>query len=97
LDSYKIILYTSLVESQLHIFFKMIKSITEKNPLIEIDLTGADGNAFALLAHAKRIGYLMGLSEEEVEAVLKEMRSGDYENLIKVFEENFGDFVVLYR
>lgn len=75
----------------------MIKSIAEKNHIIEIDLTGADGNAFALLAYAKRIGYLIGLSEQEVEDILREMKSGDYENLIKVFEENFGDYAVLYR
>lgn len=75
----------------------MIKTISEKNPLIEIDLTGADGNAFVILAYAKRIGYLIGLSEEEIKAVIKEMQSGDYENLIKVFEENFGEFVILYR
>jgi len=25
------------------------------------------------------------------------MMSGDYEHLLKVFEENFGEFVTLYR
>jgi len=25
------------------------------------------------------------------------MMSGDYENLINVFEKNFGEFVTLYR
>ena len=75
----------------------MIKSITQKNPLIEIDLTGADGNAYALLAYAKRIGYLLGLSEEEIKAVMKEMQCGDHEKLITVFEENFGEFVIMYR
>jgi len=30
-------------------------------------------------------------------AILKEMRSGDYENLVDVFEKEFGEFVTLYR
>jgi hypothetical protein len=29
--------------------------------------------------------------------VIKEMTSGDYENLVDVFEHYFGDFVTLYR
>lgn len=75
----------------------MIKPVALKNPLIEIDLTGADGNAYALLAYAKRLAYQIGLSEEEEKELLREMRAGDYENLIRVFEENFGEFVILYR
>ena len=29
--------------------------------------------------------------------ILKEMMSGDYENLVKVFDDNFGSVVTLYR
>jgi hypothetical protein len=29
--------------------------------------------------------------------ILKEMMSGDYENLVKVFDNNFGSVVTLYR
>ncbi len=75
----------------------MIKTISQRNSLIEIDLTGTDGNAFALLGYAKKMCYHMGFSEEEERAILDEMRAGDYENLIRVFEKYFGRFVVLYR
>ena len=29
--------------------------------------------------------------------ILKDMMSGDYENLIQVFDKNFGSVVTLYR
>jgi|TARA_R110000744_G_C19271333_1_gene552523 hypothetical protein len=61
---------------------------------IIIDLTGPDGNAFSLLAAAsslcKQLGY-------HAEPVLDDMKSGDYENLLEVFDKHFGDFVTLYR
>jgi hypothetical protein len=63
------------------------------DPII-IDLTGPDGNAFALLAYAKRFSRDLDKPYEEIQA---QMKSGDYENLIKVFDEAFGDFVILER
>jgi len=71
-----------------------IKSISEKTGPIEIDLTGPDGNAFALMGYAKRFARQLDLDSEEI---ISNMMSGDYENLLEVFEENFGSFVTLYR
>ena len=61
---------------------------------IVIDLTGPDGNAFALLAYAKKFSQDLDKPYGEL---LKKMKSGDYENLIKVFDDAFGDFVILER
>ena len=61
---------------------------------IEIDITGPDGNAYVLLAHAKRYSKELGLPWEKVK---DEMTSGHYENLVKVFDSYFGSFVTLYR
>jgi hypothetical protein len=61
---------------------------------IEIDLTGPGGNAWNLLAVAHRLSPQLGLDAEAVDA---EMKSGDYENLIAVFDKHFGDYVTLYR
>lgn len=61
---------------------------------IEIDLTGPDGNAFVLIGTASRLAKQLGLDKQ---AIQKEMMSGDYENLIKVFDKHFGHFVTLYR
>lgn len=61
---------------------------------MEIDLTGPQGNAFFLLGTAKKLAKQLGLDGDEI---TKEMMSGDYENLLEIFEENFGEFVTLYR
>jgi len=69
------------------------KKFKESNQL-EIDLTGPDGNAFVLLGYAKRLGRELGLDVTQIQS---EMMSGDYENLVNVFDKNFGEFVTLYR
>tara|TARA_B110000977_G_scaffold116081_1_gene149955 strand:+ start:172 stop:396 length:225 start_codon:yes stop_codon:yes gene_type:complete len=65
-----------------------------QNLPIVIDLTGPDGNAFALMGYAKRFSRDLGKDDK---SLLKSMQSGDYENLIKVFDDAFGDFVILER
>jgi hypothetical protein len=73
----------------------MIKSINERETnKIEIDLTGPDGNAFALLGYAKNFSKDLGYDYGKVSS---EMTSGDYENLLNVFDKYFGHFVILYR
>jgi hypothetical protein len=62
--------------------------------MMEIDLTGPQGNAFFLLGTATRFARQLGMNEYEV---LNEMKSGDYENLLEVFDKYFGDFVIMYR
>jgi len=61
---------------------------------IVIDLTGPNGNAYALLAYASKFCRACELDEK---VVLDEMMAGDYENLLKVFDGYFGDFVILER
>ena len=73
----------------------MIKSVDElKGKPQEIDLTGPEGNAFVLMGYAKNYAKQLGM---DVDSVITEMSSGDYENLIETFENYFGDFVILYR
>lgn len=72
-----------------------IESIKQKkNKKIEIDLTGPDGNAFFLLAQAKSL--CKGL-KKDFEEISEKMKSRDYEHLIKIFDEEFGHVVTLYR
>jgi len=61
---------------------------------IEIDLTGPQGNAFSLLGTAKKLASQLGLDGNQI---MDEMMSGDYENLLQVFDKNFGSIVTLYR
>ena len=73
----------------------MIKSVKELNRgKRKIDLTGPDGNAFVLLGLAKSFSEQLNLNWEEIS---EEMKSGDYENLIKVFDKYFGEIIDLYR
>lgn len=72
----------------------MIRKKKELSGPIVIDLTGPDGNAYALMAYANRFAKQLGWDEKEI---IKEMTSGDYENLIKVFDNYFGSFVILER
>ena len=71
-----------------------IKSKSEMPSEITIDLTGPDGNAFALMGYAKNFSRQLGIDPTPI---IKDMMSGDYENLLEIFEDNFGSFVTLYR
>tara|TARA_R100000697_G_scaffold7716_1_gene13374 strand:+ start:65 stop:289 length:225 start_codon:yes stop_codon:yes gene_type:complete len=73
--------------------------IREKQPQKEIiiDLTGPDGNAFALMGYARRFARQLGYSKEDQDQLLELMTSGDYENLLEVFDDHFGSFVILER
>lgn len=62
-----------------------------------IDLTGPEGNAFVLLGYAKTFGKQLGLTEKHINQILEDMQSSDYENLITVFDEEFGMIVDLER
>lgn len=72
----------------------MIRKKQEQTGPIVIDLTGPDGNAFALMGYANRFAKQLGLDSK---AITNEMMSGNYENLLEVFDKNFGDFVILER
>ena len=70
----------------------MIKS--DKKKKTEIFLNGPQGNAFYLIGFARKNAKQLGLDPE---VVTEEMTSGDYENLVSVFDNYFGKYVILYR
>ena len=67
------------------------KPISDK---IEIDLTGPDGNAYALMGYANRLANQFELDPEPI---LADMKSGDYEHLLEVMEKHFGHYIIMYR
>ena len=75
----------------------MIREKQQNTGPIVIDLTGPEGNAFVLMGYAKRYAKQLGMSGAEAERIVYEMQSGDYENLINVFDKHFGEFVILER
>ena len=72
-----------------------IKKLKDLNKgKLKVDLTGPEGNAYCLMGYAKNFSKQLGL---DWPALQKEMMSGDYENLLQVFDREFGDYVDLYR
>ena len=74
-----------------------IKNKSEMSSEIEIDLTGPDGNAFALIKLAQNLAKQLEYNGNKRGKLTADMMSGDYEHLLEVFEKHFGEFVTLYR
>lgn len=52
-------------------------------PEIEVQLTGEDGNGFAILAAVRKAMRRGGCSKEDWEAFMDEATSGDYDHLLQ--------------
>jgi hypothetical protein len=61
-------------------------------PKVIIDISSSEGNAFNLMTYARRWSKDL---DKDGNAILQEMQSGDYANLIRVFEREFGDYCKL--
>jgi hypothetical protein len=70
----------------------MIRDKVHSTPII--DLTGPQGNAFFLMGQAGQYARQLGLDGD---MIIAEMKSGNYENLVQVFDRYFGDYVILER
>lgn len=53
----------------------------EEKPVLE--LVGRDGNAFAILGHAKTVALRAGWSQEKITSFFEEARKGDYDHLLQ--------------
>lgn len=69
------------------------KTLEGGKPVINLD--GQDGNAFYLLGIAKKFGAELGYDSEYIKDKIAEMMSGDYENLVRIFDRWLGDVVIL--
>ena len=69
----------------------------QPNGEIVLDLTGPDGNAFALMGHAMNFGKQLGYSKLAIDGMIEEMKLGDYEHLVQTFDKYFGSTVILER
>jgi len=58
---------------------------------IIIDIDGPEGNALVILGYARNFAADLGLDPEPI---IKKMQSGDYNNLLKVFNKYFP-YVIL--
>ena len=61
----------------------MIRAKQEHTGPIVVDLTGPDGNAFALIGLATRLAKQLGIDSHTINVIKTKMMSGDYEHLLK--------------
>lgn len=54
-----------------------------KYPNVEVQLTGEDGNAVAIMGRVGSALKRAGVSKEEVDAYYAESMSGDYDNVLR--------------
>ena len=55
---------------------------------VRMNLVGEDGNAFAIMGRFQREARRAGWTATEIETVLTEARSGDYDHLLQVIMEH---------
>lgn len=55
---------------------------------ITLDLVGLDGNAFYLMGAFSTQAKKEGWTPEEIKQVLDEAQKGDYDNLLRVLQDN---------
>lgn len=58
--------------------------MTPKFEHIEVELTGTDGNSFAIMGKVKNALRKNKVSQADIEEYLEEAMSGDYDNLLVV-------------
>lgn len=54
-----------------------------------VTLVGQDGNAFMILGLCQRAAKKAGWTKEQTDAVMQEMRAGDYDHLLATAMEHF--------
>ena len=56
--------------------------------LVELELVGLDGNAYSLMGAFSKAARKQKTPKEEIDVVIKECMSGDYDNLLRVLMNN---------
>ena len=54
-----------------------------KFPQVEVELTGQDGNAYAILGAVSRAMKRAGIPTRDIEDFFEEAKSGDYDHLLQ--------------
>ena len=71
-----------------------IRSKTPRVGKMELDISGPAGNAFAIMGTAQDLAKQLGIDSKPI---IEEMTSGDYENLLEVFDKHFGQVCDIVR
>ena len=66
-------------------------SVPDKAPLVQLDLTKVDGNAFAILAAFSKQALKQGWTQQQVREVVDQARSKDYVHLVSTICDHLVD------
>jgi len=55
---------------------------------VKLNLVGLDGNAFVLMGAFQQAARKQGWTKEEIDEVLEECRSGNYDHLVQTLIDN---------
>lgn len=58
---------------------------------VKLNLVGLDGNAFSLLGTFQQAARRQGWKKEDIDKVINDATSGDYDHLLRVLMENCED------
>lgn len=75
---------------------EILNPSTNSKPLfsaVRLNLNSPDGNAFAIMGTVKKVLEVAKVSEGVIDSILKEMKSGDYDNLCEIA----GRIITLYK
>lgn len=61
---------------------------TKETKRVSLNLVGLDGNAFALMGAFQKQARREGWTQEEIDQVLTECKSGDYDHLLRTLIEH---------
>ena len=61
-----------------------MKNLFNPSKRVRMNLVGLDGNAFALMGAFQKNARRQGWTQEEIDKVLDECTSGDYNHLLRV-------------
>jgi hypothetical protein len=76
----------------------MIRCRSEiENKKIQIDLNGPQGNALFLIGCVDVIGKQINIPSRIRKDIKNTMMLGNYNQLLKTFDQWFGDYVILYK
>jgi len=63
-----------------------------------IDLTGPNGNAFAVIGQAKKTARQLDWEDAEIKKLIAEMLASEsYPALLKLFDDHFGEYFDLLQ
>lgn len=70
---------------------KNVKNVSKKviDKTVNLDLVGVNGNAFAIMGVFKKQALREGWTQEEIDTVLTEAKSGDYNYLLATISNHF--------